>query len=420
MLPLAFPAYVFAFIYLAINFEYSYLSWLPLQGQFWFLSFVLIMALSPYVFFFTNIGLRSITRSEWETQLLLSGSFSKFFSSNVFPKTFPYLLSAQILVLFECLSDFGAAAMVNVPVITTMIYKLWFDLFSFEGAVLLAIRYSLVIAVILLLEFLIRRNQRETQSLQRDPFVTLKTNFFIQLSLVTAFLCYLTLAFLLPVIQIGHWVFSSSINLQWASATDSFVKSFMMASTVGVFVIILSLLLQAILYTHKKKPQVWNLISTVGYSVPGSILAVSTYAILIYLSPSLGANLLLLGLIFALTYKFLTVGMRPLSDKFQNIPRELFEISQVLKVSFVRQWFNMYWPYLRSGSFVAFFLVVIEVIKEMPLTLMLAPSGYQTLSIKIFNYTSEGEWEKAALPSLMLMVFGLVAVVFLEKSEDQL
>ena len=416
LLPLAFPAYVIAFIYLGMlgpSSSFSLIGLPEIQGELWFLILVLSLALTPYVYFFSSIGLSYVSQSEVETEVILGGGVWSFFRYNTLPKLLPFLISAQILVIFESLSDFGAASVINVPVMTTMIYKLWFDLFSFSGAVHLSLRYSGMILLVLVCELLFKNSTQQKQMANRDPVRgTLIPPALRVLGLLLMGL-YIIFAFIIPVFQIVLWNFMGGSWPHFIETLESTLKTIALGGAVGILVVLFSWMLLLLLRTKNESSKLWMIFSTIGYSVPGSILAVSAYAILLWFYSSLGSFLLILGLIIALSYKFLTVGMRPIGDAVDCLPQELIETSNILKVSFFKRIKIFFYPYLRESCVVALLLVIIEVMKEMPLTLMLAPSGFQTLSIKIFNYTSEGEWEKAALPSLMLVVVGIISVLML-------
>ncbi len=414
LMPLAFPAYVFAFIYLG-QFGPSTLwsNYVEVQGELWFLVFVLSLALTPYVYYFSCLGLRGVSQSEVETETLLKGGSWRFFSYNVWPKWAPFLISAQILVLFESLSDFGAASVINVPVITTMIYKLWFDLFSYAAAAQLSLKYSLIILLFLIVEFIFKRSQDRQISTQRDPLIGKALPQWGQAIVVVSLFGFVIMAFLWPTLKVILWAIQGS---QWTLWVDTFWGA---GNTVGVglitgvLVVLLACCIHFPLRWQRWDSKLWTLVSTIGYSLPGSILAVAVYGLLLKTTNSITSSFLLGGLVLGLVYKFLTVGMRPIGEAAYCLPQDLIDLSRVLNVSVWQKLKVFYYPSLRETGTIALLLVIIEVMKEMPLTLMLAPSEFQTLSIKIFNFTSEGEWEKAALPSLLLIVVGVASVTLI-------
>jgi iron(III) transport system permease protein len=124
-------------------------------------------------------------------------------------------------------------------------------------------------------------------------------------------------------------------------------------------------------------------------------------------------------LLIALACRFLSVAVSPLSSAFQRIsPSVIFAARSLGESSFslVRK---IYLPLLKGGSVTALLLVFIDVMKEMPITLMMRPFGWDTLAIRVFEMTSEGEWERAALPAVMLVLVGLLPVILLIRNQDQ-
>lgn len=417
MLPLAIPTYVMGFIYLGALGASSDFYFVEMQGQLWFLIVTLSLCLTPYVYFFTYLGLKFVTQSEVEAELILRAGWWSFFKINVLPKMLPFLISAQVLLVFEALADFGAASVINVPVLTTMIYKAWFDLFSFAGAVSISLKYSIFILLVLLVEFLLKRKKEGDKQLTREPVKKLSLSGGCRWGLFSFLAFYIFLSFLLPLGQIVIWSIQGFDSYLLYDTLYGGLLTLFIGGIVGLGTILFSFTLSLFLREMKLKTHSWAILSTVGYSVPGTILAVSMYALLLMLVGSVDAGILMVALVVALGYKFLTVSLRPIADAVENIPLELDEVSQIFKSSFFKRLRTYLIPYTKDGLIIGLLLVMIEVMKEMPLTLMLAPSEYQTLSIKIFNYTSEGEWLKASLPSLLLMIVGVVSVILVHSRE---
>lgn len=421
MIPLAFPAYVLAFIYLSGETHLSSLQQFfgfEMQGQLWFLIFILSLSLTPYVYFFCCLGFQQICQNEVETELILQGGMGRFLTHCIGPHILPFLMSGLVLVFFESLADFGAASMVNVPVMTTIIYKIWFDLFSFSGAVHIATRFAFVIFIFLVLEKVFKRNTtfRATKRIRDLRRRSLKSYQF--LTVMGLYTLVLVVSVILPSIQMIKWSLLSFEPLHFLSTLKSLGATLFLALFSAALAVLSGVLLSLWVRKHKDSFHYWIGFSTFGYSLPGSILAVSCYALLMFFFAQMTFWLSLFALILALTYKFFTLALRSIGENVASWPKELDEMSDLLDVSSWRRWSCYYYPFMNKTMFIAFLMICIEVMKEMPLTLMLAPSGFQTLSIQIFNFTSEGEWEKASLPGLMLILMGFVSVFFLQKKGE--
>jgi iron(III) transport system permease protein len=166
-------------------------------------------------------------------------------------------------------------------------------------------------------------------------------------------------------------------------------------------------------------------LANLGYALPGSVLAVSLMLAFSYLDKHLVIPLsgwlggagkpLLLGslgaLLLAYLVRFMAVAYGPLENGLARIRPSLPEASRSLGVGGPALFFRVYLPLLVPGTLSAALLVFVDVLKEMPATLLMRPFGWDTLAVRIFEMTSEGEWARAALPALTLVLVGLLPVI---------
>jgi len=168
-------------------------------------------------------------------------------------------------------------------------------------------------------------------------------------------------------------------------------------------------------------------IATLGYALPGSVLAVgimltftSVDNLINTLATLVGWELsgqILTGTVFALVVayvvRFLAVAYGPIDSGLGRIRRSLAEAARGLGATPAMTLIRIYLPLLRPGLFTAGLLVLVDVMKEMPATMLLRPFGWDTLAVRIYEMTSEGEWERAALPAITLILIGLMPVIIL-------
>ncbi|WP_313210782.1 ABC transporter permease, partial [Stutzerimonas nitrititolerans] len=168
-------------------------------------------------------------------------------------------------------------------------------------------------------------------------------------------------------------------------------------------------------------------LANLGYALPGSVLAVSIMLAFSYLDRELVIPLsgwlggagkpILLGsigaLLLAYLIRFMAVAFGPLESSLARIRPSLPQASRSLGVGGPRLFFRVYLPLLLPGTLSAALLVFVDVLKEMPATLLMRPFGWDTLAVRIFEMTSEGEWARAALPALSLVLVGLLPVILL-------
>ena len=164
-----------------------------------------------------------------------------------------------------------------------------------------------------------------------------------------------------------------------------------------------------------------------GYALPGTVLAVGIINVVAGLDKAatdvlslagfqvssgvLKGSLLLLP--FCYMVRFLTAGYNPVFSNMTRLTASMDEAAALMKVSGIKLLSKIHLPLIRRGLLTGNILVLVEIIKEMPVTLMLRPFGWDTLAVKIFELTSEGEWERAALPAITLVLTGMVPILFL-------
>ncbi|MEX2365359.1 MAG: ABC transporter permease subunit, partial [Pseudohongiellaceae bacterium] len=168
-------------------------------------------------------------------------------------------------------------------------------------------------------------------------------------------------------------------------------------------------------------------IATLGYALPGSVLAVGIMLAFTFLDQTLVAGVMsafeipvrpvLVGSVFALilaySTRFLAVAYAPLEAGLERIRPSLVEAARSLGARPGRLLQRIYIPMLRPGLFTALIIVFVDVMKEMPATLIMRPFGWDTLAVRIYEMTAEGQWERAALPAVTLILVGLIPVVLL-------
>jgi iron(III) transport system permease protein len=173
-------------------------------------------------------------------------------------------------------------------------------------------------------------------------------------------------------------------------------------------------------------------VSTLGYALPGTVLAVGMVIVITAVDKQF-VDLLraffgyekdtliqgtMLTVIAAYMVRFLAAGYNSINSAMHRLSDNLDEASISMGVKGISMLRRVHIPILKTGILTAAMLVFIDVMKEMPITLMTRPFGWDTLAVKIFELTSEGEWERAALPAIVLVLGGLIPVVLLAKQTE--
>jgi iron(III) transport system permease protein len=339
----------------------------------------------------------------------------------------PWIAAGIMLALMETLADFGTVATFNYDTFTTAIYKAWFSLFSLPAASQLSSFLIVFVLVLVLLE------QRSRSHMKYGTVgrtighgrINLSRRQGIAAMLYTA--AVFSAAFLIPMIQLLIWS-KSAVLTDLDSRYWGFVWNSLLLSGLGAFIVtVLALLLG---YAGRQKPDHWmaliQRIATIGYALPGAVLAVGIFIPVAWLDNQIidwlkphgwqGTAILkgtLLVMLLAYVVRFLAVSFGPADSGLQRITRSIDEAARIMGSSTQSLLVRVHLPMLKSSLFTAAALCFVDIMKEMPITLMTRPFGWDTLAVRVFEMTSEGEWERAALPSVAIVLAGLIPIIFL-------
>lgn len=433
MLPLAVPAYVLAFTFIGIL-DYAG----PVQGSLrdWFGSsdwfpairspggVVLVMGLVlyPYVYMLARTAFMAQGPTLMEAARISGmGPWQAFFRVAL-PMARPAIAAGTALALMEALADFGAVAVFNYDTFTTAIYKAWYGFFSIEVAAQLASLLLLFVAVALFTERYTRGRARYFQVAGSGHRIVLRG---ARCWLATGFAgTVLAVAFLIPLFQLGWWVIGHSIGDLDARYLNLLLRTVGLGLMAALITVSVALLLA---YAKRIQPD-WLTrravaASTLGYALPGSVLAVAVMLVFTWVDNAMvslfglgGGGWLagsLVALLLAYSIRFMAVAFSSVDAAVEQIRPSIPEAARCLGAGQGRLLREVYLPMLRPGLFAGALLVCVDVMKEMPATLLMRPFGWDTLAVRIFELTSEGEWERAALPAVTLVLVGLLPVIFL-------
>lgn len=439
MLPLAVPAYVLAFALIGL-FDYS--GALQTQLRAWFgpgvvlppirstggVILAMVLAFYPYVYMLARTAFLSQGQSMMETGRVYGLSAGQAFWRVALPMARPAIAAGVALALMETLADFGAVSVFNYDTFTTAIYKAWLGMFNLAAAAQLASLLLLFVAVGLVAEQRLRG--RAQYHLTPKGTRSLRYRLHGGRALAATVACSLVFiaAFALPVGELLLWAVRSAMQDFDVRYLRFVFNTLLLGAAAAATTTFVALLLA---YTWRLRPDRLVRgavrISTLGYALPGSVLAVGIMVSFVWLdrqwltpvfeSLGFGAGPWLAGsmlaLLLAYGVRFMAVAYGPVDSSFERIKPSLWQAARSLGASNREILWRVSIPLLRGGLFSAGLLVFVEVMKEMPATLLLRPFGWDTLATRIFEMTSEGEWERAALPAVTLVLAGLIPVILL-------
>lgn len=439
MLPLAIPPYVMAFVFLGIwDFmgpiqqgikslypDFEYLSFRNPAG----VCLVLSLVFYPYVYLTSRAAFYRLNTSQLEAARSLGLTAWQVFVQVGMPMAKPGIIVGLSLVLMETLADFGAVSVFNFDTFTTAIYKAWYGFFNLQAAAQLASLLLVMVVLVAWLERQARKHPLACSRLERRDRRRLRGKsawlVFMMLSLV------FVTAFGLPLVQLLYWSVEFPYRLD-SRFLGFIVNSLSLGALAGSVLLLTGFVLAW--YRHQySHPRVHALsrVMTAGYALPGSVLAVGIMLMLVATDRVVLAPLLegfgiaeftlsgsLFGLLLAYWMRFFSVAHNPLHAAFYSLTPTLSEAARSLGVRQDKLLWRLYLPMLSPTCLMAFIMVAVDVMKEMPATLLLRPFGWETLAVKVYELTAEGEWERAAMPSLILVALSLIPVLYLTRKSD--
>ena len=445
MLPFAVPAYVLAFVMIGIldfagPLQTTLRGWLG--NDFRMVSirstggviFVLVQVFYPYVYMLARGAFLAQGRGLMEAARILGHSPWQAFWRVALPMARPAIGAGAALAVMETLADFGAVSVFNYDTFTTAIYKTWYGFYSLQTATQLA---SLLLLFVLLALYAERRAQGSkrfpgSDKPRQGPLFQLRG---VRGWLATGYcLLILAVAFVIPLVQLFYWLFTSGSDFDeryWSLIRNTLTLGGIAAVTT---VVVAMLLVLARRLQPMRRVRSAVALANLGYALPGSVLAVGIMfafsvadnQLVVPLQAWLGVDSpapLLLGSLFALLLayliRFMAVASGPLDTALARIRPALPEAAHSLGHTGASVFWRVYLPLLMPGLLSAGLLVFVDVLKEMPATLLMRPFGWDTLAVRIHSLTAEGNWPEAALPAITLVATGLLPVIVLIRRSAQ-
>lgn len=424
VLPLAMPTYISAFAYAALLGPTGTLSaWsgevlglrpdiVSLPG----LCLVLGLVLFPYIHLPARAAFSQGMTNQLEAARLLGAAPLRRFRSLALPLARPAIVGGALLVAMETLNDLGAVKYYGVRTLTTGIFRSWGGLYDLGSALRLSAVLLGLVALLLWIEH--RSRKGRSQATDQVPVQRIRLK-GLNAWAATAW-CALIVVFGLG-LPLGK-IIGDVVALGANALPDGTFAAF--GNTLGIALLAaLSTLAVAILFTFRerygRRRAVFQRFADLGYAIPGAVIAIGVMATAGFIDRNAGLSFALIGSIGLLTYaftvRFLAVGTQPLYGALRQQSPALDASARLLGASPWRAFTRINLPLLRPALAAAALLVAIDVIKELPLTLILRPFDLHTLSTKAYELASIEQLREASAPALLIVVCGVVPVLVLER-----
>jgi len=441
LLPLAMPAYVVAYAYTDFL-QYSGLAqntlrdWTGLQGRLlpevrsvWGAMCVFSLVLYPYVYLLVRAAMAERAHHLMEAARLLGAPLQRRILSVALPLARPAIAAGTALALMETLADFGVASYFGVQTFTAGIYKAWLVMDNRIAAAQLATGLLLAVTVLVSLEQRAQSRLRFATGRSDAQSTEARAHTLKGWHGLLAFgLCFVPvlLGFVLPVLLLCRALLESvqSMAVPWVRFVHWSLNSIVLGGVTALLAVGLALWLSS-QARFNGTALTRGLLRTVGlgYAVPGAVIVVGLLLPLGWLQsvwPQSGAGYWLtatvLGLVWAYLVRFVAVALQSVGSGYARIPSTLDESARLLGVSGWRLVTTVHAPLLRKPVAVALLLVLVDVMKELPATLVLRPFNTDTLAVMAYQLARDERLGEAALPSLALVVAGLLPVILLSRT----
>ncbi len=440
LLPLAMPAYVVAYAYTDfLQFSGPLQTWVRaltgLEGRVFpeirntaGAAWVMTFALYPYVYLLARTALSERATHLMEAARLLGAPLSRRIREVALPLARPAVAAGVALALMETLADYGVASYFGIQTFTAGIYKAWLAMDNRIAAAQLA---TLLLALVALLLWLEHRSQRRLrfvsarlgrQAGSEARPVPLRGGRRLAAWVVCGLP--LLMGFVAPVLFMFRPLVADWSVLPW----DRFVMWSWNSVRLGVLAAVLAVALALLLaFSLRRVPDlltravVW--LAGLGYAVPGAVVVVGLLLPVGWVqaawpdaSLAYWVTATSLGLVWAYLVRFVAVALQSVQSGYARIPSSLDDTARMLGSGDYGLLRRVHWPLLRRSAVAATLLVFVDVMKELPATLVLRPFDSDTLAVVAYQLARDERLGEAALPSLALVLVGLIPVLLLSRT----
>ncbi|MAU41880.1 MAG: iron ABC transporter permease [Kordiimonas sp.] len=446
-LPMAIPAYVLAYNYTGLldfagpvqTLLRDFFGWS--RSDYWFPEIrslggaitMLTLVLYPYVYMLSRSAFLEQSVCVLDVSRSLGCTPHQAFVRVALPLARPSIMGGLALVLMETLGDFGTVDYFAVDTFTTGIFRIWFGYGEVTAAAQLSAVLMMFIFILLWVERASRRKARffhTTNRYQALPNYQLKGIYSIGAML--ACLIPATLGFLLPVTIMLSWSVTSGMNELFSAEFITLGRSSMMTALVAAILttFIALIFVYARRFSQSPISRLSVRIGTLGYAVPGIVVAVGLIIPMGWLDNRLdhwamdnlgvSTGLIFSGtlaiLIFAYLVRFLAVACNGLEASLDKITPSMDAASRSLGLNSLQTLRRVHLPIMWGSILNATLLVFVDVMKELPATLVLRPFNFNTLAVRAYELASDERLTETGLPALIIVLLGLIPVIILNHS----
>ncbi|WZL74347.1 iron ABC transporter permease [Clostridiaceae bacterium 35-E11] len=448
ILPLTVPPYMAAYTYhgivnytgviqtllrntLQMQVHQKYFDIMSMPGAVFIFTFFLF----PYVYMITRSFLEKQSASLIENGRLLGRNSFEIFLYIILPISRTAIVGGVSLVVLEVLNDYGVVQYFGIPAFSTAIFKTWFAMGDLDSAVKLSSILMFLILCILAVEKILRGRKQFSYSNTKVRPITRQPLKGIR-ALLASFFCLsvLSLGFFIPTLQLLHWsllTYKKILNIKFLTlALNSLAMAFVAS---GLIIIIALVIANYCRINNNWLAKIYSKITVIGYSIPAAVIAIGVIIFFIGLDQrlywiyqmlhnhprKLVLSTSIFMLLFAYIVRFLAIGYNSIESGFDKIGKKFFEASRLLGKNITQTFFAVDVKMIKPAILSGFILVFVDILKELPLTLILRPFNFHTLATKSFQYANDEMVHEAAISSLIIIIISVISIYFFYRTESK-
>jgi len=438
ILAFAVPGYIYAFSIIAFfeNFgtAYSIMTYFFGEGNYntlipkidGIVGSILSISFSlfPYVYVLTRASFFYQSSNYIEVGKNLGLTERETFFKIILPSARPAIVAGLALVSMECLSDFGTVSFFSVNTLTTGIYNSWLSFDDLNTANQISSILLIFILIMFSLEIYSRREAKYHQPARGFKPIS-KISLTGKKCILPLTICSLVffISFLFPVSQMIYWTIKFPKYIQDINILKINLNTLLLVGLASLIITFVSLFINyGSRVTKSKILSYLTNFSISGYAIPGIILAVAFITFFSNMSdffnekfnfPSTKSIFIgsILGLLLAYFIRFFSLSFNGIKSSYEKINNSIDESAYLLGYSKTKTFFKIHIPYLKTNIVLIILLISLEVIKELPMTMILRPFNFETFATQAYIYASQDLLEAAALPSLFLIFWSSILIL---------
>lgn len=417
--PLAAPSYILAYAYASMTWAGG--SPVPIEGT-WGAAFIYAVGLYPYVYLAARAAFASQSACALEAARMLGASPARVFWSVALPSARPGIAAGAALACMEIAADYGAAQHLGLSTLSTAVFRAWYA----HGAPALALQISGVLLVAATVLLFVERGARGRASYAGGssrwrPLPRYELKPLGSVLAVIFCITLITLGALLPLLWLAR------LAVLHANAID-IAQPFINSMVLATFGTLITLTLAAAIAVAARRASAWGkaplFAAGMGYAAPGAVIALGALALFGLAREAgwvggLGATLSLAALFWTYAARFSAAGVGPIDAGLARLSKGLDASARTLGAGPWRRFIAIDLPIAAPSLAAAALILFVEILKELPATLILRPFNFDTLAVKAYAYASDERLLQAAAPSLLIFLAGLAPIIILARNIER-